>query len=153
MLKVRAVVYQRVYVCTLKPSMVEDMHIGALEHCVGLRAHQGLTGILMQGERAILGLVEGVQEQVQAFLSQAHIEQVWMRKNLMTQNASNTRLYPGLDLRLRRPCAIPELMAFFADLRRSSKQDAIWHADSTTLAQWLEQPSVSNGKEVHLAIR
>ena len=138
MQKARAAVYQSVYVCTLKPSKAQSTHMSALEHYIGLTLHEGLTGILMRGEAAILGLVEGAQEEVQTFIANAHPEPAWFSRHLMTQMASSARLYPGLDLRLRYPCAMPELMAFVADLRRSSKNDATWHADNKTLTQWLE---------------
>ena len=92
----------------------------------------------MQGESAIVGLVEGDQARVNEFISAAHPEPIWLSHNLMTQVASPTRLYPKLELRLRRACAMPELMAFVTDLRRSSKHDVTWHADNQTLTSWLD---------------
>lgn len=146
MQKARAVVYQSAYVCTLKSSKAQSTHLSALEQYIGLAVHDGLTGILMRCEDAILGLVEGAQEKVQAFISTAHPEPVWLSRNVMTQAVSASRLYPGLDLRLRYPCAMPELMAFAADLRRCSKNDVIWHVDDKTLAQWLEHCTTGLGK-------
>ena len=80
MQKARAVVYQSAYVCTLKPSKAQSTHINALEHYIGLALHEGLTGILMRGEDAILGLVEGAQNKVQAFISAAHPDSIWLNR-------------------------------------------------------------------------
>jgi hypothetical protein len=148
MQKARTVVYQSAYVCTLKPSKAQSTHISALKRYIGLALHEGLTGILMRGEDAILGLVEGSQDKVQDFIANAHPAPVWMSRHVMTHAASATRLYPGLDLRLRYPCAMPELMAFAADLRRCSKNDVIWHVDNITLAQWLEPSNSGTVKAI-----
>jgi hypothetical protein len=136
--KAKAVVYQSVYVCTLRTTKLQSRRMSELELYVDSQVHEGLTGVLMHGENAIVALVEGAHAQVQAFISQAHPEPAWLIKSLMTQTASSARFYPGLALRLRHACAMPELMAFAADLRRSSKHDATWHADTQTLVQWLE---------------
>ena len=146
MQKARSVVYQSAYICTLKSSKAQSTHIDALERYIGLAPHEGLTGILMRGENAILGLVEGAQNKVQAFISAAHPDSIWLNRHVMTQAASAVRLFPGLDLRLRYPCAMPELTAFAADLRRCSKNDVTWHVDNKTLGQWLEPCNGVAGK-------
>ena len=138
MRKEHSAVFQLVYVSSLRSERARASSLQKLHHYVHTLDHAGLTGVLMQGELATLGLVEGAQELVLAFVAAAHPSENWQIQHVMLQSKSSARLYPGLPLRLRQSSAIGEQLAFASDLRRTSEQDAVWSADSVLLTQWLE---------------
>jgi hypothetical protein len=113
----------------------------ALEHSL-MPEPEGLTGIVLQGELSTLSLVEGMSEHVESFLELGFPSATWLRYDLASRELAPALLYPGLALRLRKHCAVGEIMAFAMDLRRAMKSDVVWQMDNKTLAHHIDSSSI-----------